>query len=186
MPRIIVGVGCRRCRRATRRAGRSPRRRADARADRVGSAPGDAGGVLPRLLDGGGAECRRDMVCWPANPAIMPALIQAGHRAHHDRVEEQAELASCSATSSAPAGEAEATQGMVGGARGDHIGSPGGLDGGGALLQLGPEADGEAGMGGAVYVGAHDPRQQDVADSLVGGVCPARPQCSCGTHARPR
>ena len=105
-----------------------------------------------------------------------PRLRRARDRADDDRVEEDAELALLLRDLVRPAGEAEPAERMVGRAGRDRVRLAARLldRSASASCQLGRNADVEAGVDEA-DVGAHDPREQDVADLVVDGVGPVDP-----------
>ena len=101
---------------------------------------------------------------WPAKPAIMPACVEPVTE-HTTTVSKKTPSSrSWSATSPAQPREPVAAERMVGGAGRDRVWLAAALpDVGERLLPALAEADVEAGRD-EPHVGAHDPREQDVAD----------------------
>ena len=106
---------------------------------------------------------------------LTPGHSGPGNSANDNGIEEEAELALLLLDLEGPAGEAEAAEGVVGGAGGDVVGL---AAGGGELLLHALEGvlvlDAEGGRVQA-RVGPHEPRQLDVADLGVPGVLPRHP-----------
>ena len=112
---------------------------------------------------------------WPAKPAIIPACVEP--------VTEQTMTVSKKTPSSAlllgdlagPAREAEPAERMVGGAGRDRVRlAAARLDSASASSQLVRKPMSKP-AGDEPHVGAHDPREQDVADPVVDGVGPVDP-----------
>ena len=121
------------------------------------------------------AEHRRAASPASAKPAIMPACVEPVTE-HTTIVSKKTPSSrSCSATSSRPAREAEPAERMVGSAGGDRVGLPAGLlDRRERLLPALADPDVEP-RRVEPHVGAHDPREQDVADLVVDDVGPVDP-----------
>ena len=145
--------------------------------DRSGGAARDAQDLRARLLDRRrpvDAEHRARMFL-RGEAGDHPRLRRAGHRADDDRVEEDAELTLLFRDLVRPPREAETAERMVGGAGRDRVWPPAALlDGGERVLPARPDPDVEAGRV-EPYVGAHDPREQDVPDAVVDDVRPVDP-----------
>ena len=102
-------------------------------------------------------------------------LRAAGHRAHDDRVEIDAQLALLVGHLERPVGEPEAAERVVGRARGDRVRRAAALgDVGERLLPALLEADPEL-RAHEADVGAHDAAELDVADAVVDDVGPVDP-----------
>ena len=102
-------------------------------------------------------------------------LGRAGHRAHDDGVEEDAQLRLLALQLDHPVGEAEPAQAMVRSPRRDGVWRAARLsDLGQRQLPALLEADAEAGLHQA-HVRAHDARQLDVADPVVDRIGPIDP-----------
>jgi hypothetical protein len=105
----------------------------------------------------------------------MPGVGRAGDRAHDDRVEEDAEGLLLLGDLEGPVGESEPTERVFGGAGGDRVGrAAAGLDLAQGVLPRVADADVEA-VRVQARVGAHHPREQDVADLVVHRVVPGDP-----------
>ena len=102
-------------------------------------------------------------------------LRRPGHRAHDDRVEEESERGLLVGDLAGPACEPVAAERVVGGAGRDRVRLAAALaDVVERLFPALAEPDVEARVG-QPHVGAHDPREEDVADLLVAGVVPVDP-----------
>ena len=102
-------------------------------------------------------------------------MCRAGHRAHDDRVEEEAELALLLGHLVGPAREPEPAERVVRRAGGDRVRlSTALLDGRERVLPALADPDVESSRI-EPHVGAHDPREEDVADLVVDGVGPLDP-----------
>ena len=113
---------------------------------------------------------------------------RSGDRAHHDRVEEHAELALLRGDLVRPVREAEAAEPVVGCAGRDRVRRAARLlDVRDRLPPRLLEPDAEPGRRES-HVGAHEPRQQDVADPVVHGIRPVDPVLlhEHGLHAEVR
>ena len=112
---------------------------------------------------------------WPAKPGDHAGVGRPGDGADDDRVEEDAELGLLLLHLLRPLREAEPAERVLRGAGRDAVRRAAGVtDLLHRLLPRRADADVEAG-GVEADVGAHDPRQQDVADLVVDGVRPVDP-----------
>ena len=145
--------------------------------DQLGGVPGDPLHLRAGLLElGRGVDADHPARAVLAGEAgDHPGVGGAGDGADDDRVEEDAELASCCATSRAqlakpspPRRWSEAPAGMAYGV------PPAARTSSSARSQQSLDADAEAGRV-EPDVGAHDPREQDVADPVVDRVRPVHP-----------
>jgi hypothetical protein len=112
---------------------------------------------------------------WPANPCDHPGLRGPCDGADDDRVEEDAEFLLLLLHLVGPVGEAQSAQSMVGRSGRDGVGDTAGrADLFQRVLPAFLEPDAEAGLD-QFDLGAHDPRQQDVADPVVHRIRPVDP-----------
>jgi hypothetical protein len=108
-------------------------------------------------------------------PGDHAGVRRAGHGAHDDGVEEDAELPLLLGHFVRPVREPEPAQPVLGRARGDGVGlAPGGLDLLNGVLPGSADADVEP-CRVEPRVGPHDAREQDVADLVVARIVPVDP-----------
>ena len=120
---------------------------------------------------------RRRPVCSSsaAKPAIIPACVEPVTVQTTIVSKKTPSSCSCGGDLEGPVGEAEAAERVLGGPGRDGVRrAAGGLDLGDGVLPRRPDADVEAARV-QPHVGAHDPREQDVADLVVDRVVPVDP-----------
>ncbi len=118
-------------------------------------------------------------------PGDHSRLGRAGDGADDDRVEEDTELALLGGDLIGPARETETTERMVGASRRDCVRPAASLgDGRERFLEARPEADIETGCD-EPHVRAHDPREEDVPDTVVDDVRPVDPVLADDDAAEP-
>jgi hypothetical protein len=152
-----------------------------AESDQVGGVAGDTVDLVPGLLDGGGGVDPKQP-SWSSAGFLQrgesgdhSGVRGPGDRAHDDGVEEHVELLLLLGHLVGPVDEAESAEPVLGGAGGDGIGRAATCcDVVEGVLPRLADADVEPGRV-EPYVGAHDPRQQDVADFVVDRVVPVNP-----------